>query len=229
MSVYVMSDLHGCYNKYMEMLRQIDLKKENELYILGDVVDRGPEPIRLLQEIMHSTNVHLLMGNHEDMFLNSACVLVNDGCALYGDRDTALLWIHCNGGSVTAAQYEDLSHTKRVKIIKYLESLPLYKELEVNGKQYVLFHGGFSSPFNPSKKMSKYKKSEILWERIELKQKYFPDKITVSGHTPTVLYNNMYKNLMIIKKDKILIDCGCFFGNSLGCLRLDDMKSFYVV
>ena len=41
--IYVMSDIHGCLNRYRNVLRQIRLRKDDHLYILGDVIDRGPE------------------------------------------------------------------------------------------------------------------------------------------------------------------------------------------
>ena len=37
-----MSDIHGEYDKYLAMLEQIDLSEDDTLYVLGDVVDRGP-------------------------------------------------------------------------------------------------------------------------------------------------------------------------------------------
>lgn len=37
---YVMSDIHGMYEKYIEMLMTIQLNDEDTLYILGDMIDR---------------------------------------------------------------------------------------------------------------------------------------------------------------------------------------------
>ena len=41
--IYVMSDLHGCYEKYRAMLETIRFAEEDALYVLGDVLDRGPD------------------------------------------------------------------------------------------------------------------------------------------------------------------------------------------
>ena len=35
------SDLHGCYEKYLSMLEKIQFCEADTLYVLGDVVDRG--------------------------------------------------------------------------------------------------------------------------------------------------------------------------------------------
>lgn len=48
MSTYVMSDIHGCFDEFMQMLDLISFGSADELYVLGDVIDRGPEPIKCL-------------------------------------------------------------------------------------------------------------------------------------------------------------------------------------
>ena len=42
MATYVISDIHGQYDMFMELLEKIPLKDSDTLYILGDVVDRVP-------------------------------------------------------------------------------------------------------------------------------------------------------------------------------------------
>lgn len=61
----VMSDLHGCYDKYIAMIKKINLGENDKLVILGDVLDRGTKPISIIKDIMQRENVELLMGNHE--------------------------------------------------------------------------------------------------------------------------------------------------------------------
>lgn len=37
--IYCISDIHGQYKQYKKMLECIDLKEEDTLYVLGDVID----------------------------------------------------------------------------------------------------------------------------------------------------------------------------------------------
>lgn len=67
MAVYVMSDVHGLKDRYDRMMENIH--EEDTLYILGDVIDRGPDGIVILQDVMQRSNVKMLMGNHEYMML----------------------------------------------------------------------------------------------------------------------------------------------------------------
>ena len=62
---YVMSDLHGQYDKYKMMLEKIGFSDEDELFILGDVVDRGPKPVDLLRDMSLRSNVFPIIGNHD--------------------------------------------------------------------------------------------------------------------------------------------------------------------
>ena len=38
---YTVSDIHGCYDKYIKLLKKIDLGSDDTLYVLGDVIDRA--------------------------------------------------------------------------------------------------------------------------------------------------------------------------------------------
>ena len=72
---YIIADIHGCYNEYINLLKKINFSDNDILYILGDVVDRGPEPIKILQDMMKRSNVFLIIGNHEFMMYSKNLLL----------------------------------------------------------------------------------------------------------------------------------------------------------
>ena len=63
--IYVMSDIHGNAIRFNSIMEQIDLQPEDTLYVLGDVIDRYPDGIRILRLLMSMPNVQMLLGNHE--------------------------------------------------------------------------------------------------------------------------------------------------------------------
>lgn len=72
---YAISDIHGMYGSYEATMNV--LKKDDELYIIGDVIDRGDDGIKILQDIIRRKNdsdvnpkIHFLLGNHEAQFLS---------------------------------------------------------------------------------------------------------------------------------------------------------------
>ena len=65
--IYVLSDIHGDMDAFDSILSQIQLGEDDHLYIIGDVIDRGPHSIELLQRIRKMRNTTMLLGNHEYM------------------------------------------------------------------------------------------------------------------------------------------------------------------
>ena len=68
--IYAISDIHGCYDKYMAMLEKIGFSDDDTLYVLGDVVDRGEDGIRVLFDMLERENVIPIKGNHDYLALN---------------------------------------------------------------------------------------------------------------------------------------------------------------
>lgn len=68
-AAFVVSDIHGEYELFIRLLEAIHLKETDTLYVLGDILDRGPHPIQIILKIMEMPNVVCLTGNHEFMAL----------------------------------------------------------------------------------------------------------------------------------------------------------------
>jgi serine/threonine protein phosphatase 1 len=73
-SRYAITDIHGCIETFNALLDQIDLRPTDELYLLGDYVDRGPDSVGVIDRIMELQDggyfVKCLKGNHEEMALD---------------------------------------------------------------------------------------------------------------------------------------------------------------
>lgn len=78
MAVYVISDIHGEYEKFNQLLKTIKLKETDTLYILGDVLDRGLYPIKTLLQLMEMSNVICILGNHELMAIECLEIMQKD-------------------------------------------------------------------------------------------------------------------------------------------------------
>ena len=231
--VYVMSDVHGQYEKYKKMLELIKFSAKDEMYVLGDVIDRGSEPIKVLMDMSMRANVFPLLGNHEclaEILLEKLNVEVTEeNCE---DQITpkimeALgLWM-ADGGESTLAGFRALSPEDRESILEYFEEFSPYEEIEVGGKRFVLVHGGLPD-FSPEKPLDAYDVYSLTTERPDYTKRYFTDRYLVTGHTPTELIDPAYAGRIYRENGHIAIDCGAGWGGRLGCIRLDDMKEFYV-
>lgn len=230
MASYVMSDIHGEYDALMEMLKIIHFSEEDTLYIIGDVVDRGPKGVEILQFIMSTPNIIMILGNHEDM-----CLHFFEPDA---DQTVVRRW-NRNGNFPTLAGFDRVSAGEKTRILDFIRSLPDELRVNVNGTCYLLVHGF------PGKTTH-----ERVWNRPKADEKPDIDENCrlIIGHTPVCEYvcpgsdEDMYvfsRNLSIRGDHfRILhaegftnIDCCVGYGLSasrLACLRLDDGAEFYV-
>lgn len=228
---YVISDLHGYrIKKLKELLEKANFSENDRLYILGDVIDRnGDGGIGVLQWLIKQPNAELIMGNHEAMLLACDFIFENVTDAFledFGEKKNRLLINYLfNGGGVTLRNLAKLDVEARYKIVDYLRSCPLYKEVNVNGEKYILVHAGLDN-FSPDKKISDYSANELLWTEPELNDEYYDYIHTVFGHTPTHLFGEQYNGKIVKTRTWTCIDCGATSGNEPVLFRLDDKKEF---
>ena len=124
--IYVMSDLHGCHTLFRRMIQKIDFTDGDDLYILGDFVDRGDTPIPLLLDCMERINVYPLLGNHEAIMLQCVSGLPDEATPenvteYYTPEGMEIYhaWMQ-NGGSITMTQFLGLPPKKRAELLAYL-------------------------------------------------------------------------------------------------------------
>lgn len=235
---YVMSDLHGEYAMFLQMLSEISFSDEDTLIILGDCCDRGDNGIAILKDIMGRENVKCVMGNHDLMFLENFPLLMgeipeNINTMLnsnLSDREyeNLQLWF-LNGGRHTIQELAKFKPEERLKIRDFVDSFENYIELSVGDKDYTLVHAGLFG-FSPDKPMSEYPVEHLAWYRLEYSHTYLKNRHLITGHTITNRIRcNPNPGRIFKGYGNIAIDCGaCFNGGRLACFRLDDWKEFYI-
>jgi len=236
--IYVMSDIHGNKKAFDSMLKKINFSDSDELFILGDIVDRNPYGIELLQRIIKMENVHMLLGNHEYMMMDALGFPYEpEGCtAGLPNYELKKQWF-MNGGRITFQAWNKLSSEEKKEIKKYLNDLPLKYDLEVNGKNFKLVHAVPCELYDAleDQLMGESRAYFSVWER-ELIHVFseIDNFITIFGHTPTCNLTGKVPMEIYHKGNIIGIDCGAAYqfsdveGGRLACIRLDDMKEFYV-
>ena len=172
--IYAVSDIHGCYSQYKEVLEKIRFSDEDTLYVLGDVLDRGPDGFRVLADMAGRYNVIPLIGNHEYMALSVLKPLMTeiteDNYDKVLDRDFMERYQYwtSDGGQITLDQFRKLGMEDREFYLDYLEEFQLYEEFTLNGDRYVLVHAdlagdrrtdrwrstGLSRCFSPGRSMT---------------------------------------------------------------------------
>ncbi len=222
--VYAMSDLHGCYDKYIKMLKKINFKDDDTLYILGDTVDRGPDGIKIYQDIMKRKNVIAILGNHDYTALRMFKKIFNREDFDYLDLGYKM-WMMI-GGEPTNNAFMELSEAEQLEIINHISKFPIYKEIIVNGNSFWLSH---SIP--EKEKMlnnDDLDREDFIAGAPEYDKQYFENKYIVTGHTPTYFIDFKGGGKIYRKNNHIAIDCGAIFDGDLGCICLNNFKEYYV-
>lgn len=224
--IYAMSDLHGCYDKYVKMLEKIHFSKDDTLYILGDVVDRGEGGIAILQDMITKPNIIPLRGNH-DYLAHRLLNIIHRSSGLYDDKfiEQYRLWM-MDGGAPTCDAFMDLSAEEQKRMLAYLNSFLIYDEVQAGGNKFFMAH-----TVPEMERMQQFER--LLWAEFilgepEYEKTYFIDKYVVTGHTPTGFIDEAYTGRIYKANNHIAIDCGAVFGNPLGCICLDTLEEFYV-
>ena len=232
---YIISDIHGCYDEYMELLEKIHLSEEDELYILGDAMDRGPEPIKVLQDIMLRPNGIYIIGNHDFIMLSImkklAVEVTEDNYENHlsvEDLYDHACWMQ-DGGEVTSRQFAALPREEQQDILEYLEEASVYEVLEDKGKRFVLVHAGLDN-FREDKELEEYEFYDFLFTSPDYSKRYYHNENTylVTGHTPTVHIRPDGKPEVYQGNGHIAIDCGCVFGGQLAAYCIETGEITYV-
>ena len=224
---YVVSDLHGSFEKFKKLLKEIRFTDDDVMYVLGDIVDYGDESIELLCDLSMRFNVIPIVGDHDLRALKLLTEL--DKMLRNGTpSDPAVLtemtaWIQ-DGGQKTMEGFKALDDDMKEGVLEYLEELSLYEELEIKGKKYLLLHAGIAD-FDPDTPIEDYMPEDLVHHSLDPNAAYFDDVTVIAGHTPTKKLGG--DGRILYGDGSILIDCGAAHGGALGCLCLENGKEFY--
>lgn len=193
------SDIHGCYLTFKKLVRDVvQLTKEDELYLLGDYVDRGSGSKQVFDFIFELQDegykVRCLIGNHEEVFLE--CIR---------GRGRFSSWLQY-GGRMTLDSFGVLNPAQvPKKYIQFMEGLEYYIEVD----NYILVHAGLDfGSLDPLKNTY-----GMTWSRdweAGVDMNWLGSRRLIYGHTPKIK-SQVEAQLEHLQKQQLLnIDAGCY-------------------
>lgn len=215
MGTYVVGDIHGCYDEWMELKERIEkLDSEAKFILVGDIIDRGPKVMEMInwamENITENGKYQMIIGNHEQEKI--------EWFAEFLEFRETHPWADYR---IWRSDYYDFQRTlkknkifqEQVKhIVKFFDGLPVYKELFIDtgkrrGRQhYVIVHAylppecvnkdetvkkstlKFPANFKDVERFSDVmdRRSQVIWYRNYCGYKWLKSTIVLHGHTPTI-------------------------------------------
>ena len=213
--VICVSDIHAHYDEFARLLQKCGYDKKNDyLFVLGDIMERGKQNIELLRYVMRLTDesgrVYCVLGNNDTMAVRMA---YSDSMEKFRSRltDRPENAFYDMAHSIGIKDPLDNFENNREKVrtafkaeLDFLSALPDAIETQ----QHIFVHAGLENRTDWENTDSVYSCCKRWW----LREKNPTDKCIVVGHFPTYNYARCNgSNLPIIDKDKqmIAIDGGC--------------------
>ncbi len=222
--LYLLSDIHGEYDLFMRLLEKIRFSKEDSMIICGDILDKGPDCVKLAKFVFRTPNIRCILGNHEYSFLNYYEAMMK---AVSQNFDEVLQ---------TLQHYFPDGHLLDWETIDAIEALPAY----IEEKEFICVHAGLPLGINGEiLPLEKAAVDQLVNDRGFKEPNVLPkgEKCVFFGHTPTYYVSGEEKILRYPKVEnpkklsdyyKIHLDMGTMTSGVLGCICVDTWEEFYV-
>jgi serine/threonine protein phosphatase 1 len=216
MARYATTDLHGCLATFRHLLEhELHLQPTDELYLLGDYVNKGPDSRGVLDYLMslpaEGYQIHCLRGNHDQELLDAAQGQQHLTWASAADRQLTL-------ASFGVARPEDIP----LHYLRWLQELPY--QLDIPG--FTLVHAGYDFRL-PPEQMRRDWPTMLNTKEFVLDAARLQGRRLVHGHVPTPTAEVQRRTQA--HAGAICLDTGCVYRHNpelahLAALNLDTFE-----
>ena len=189
-------DVHGCLEELEELLNKVNFSSTDELFFLGDIINKGPNSLEVLK-LVKDLNAHLILGNHELKFIKN---------------------IEENTPSKFSRKLQDKMGNDLKKWVSWLKSKPLF----ISREDFILVHAGLS-PNEKLKNTSPRILTNIrTWDGNgkDISSESNPPWYEFYKNEKLVIFGHWAKKGLVIRDNAIGLDSGCVYGNKLSALIL---------
>lgn len=219
--IYAIGDVHGRPDLLDRMLDAIGRHSAKmgpsqrlNIILIGDVVDRGPDPrgaLQALDEARHRIpGMITLLGNHEEMLLR----------ALAGDEPTLRGWMRVGGGETVEsfglrpiADDEDavpyIAALRRAVPRAWVDWITTWP-LTARSGDYLFVHAGV----RPGVSLKRQARQHYLWGH----EAFMED---ARDHGAVVVHGHTIVPAAEIRSNRIAIDTGAYRSDTLSAIYLD--------
>ena len=219
MATYVISDIHGCFDEFQQMLDKIDMSDVDRLILAGDYIDRGPKSLEMLRWLENKQdNVTLIKGNHDVEFVEYVRLLeqIDKKNNLMTDLDSnedirvlldsvlyvfkqkspvGLLYFDYYGTVTDLITNKGVSLREMIKWADMIDGWSYYERFEAGGRQCVVVHAGFCEEKDLYKSRYSFIEDFYIYAREEaLDVGGIRNGMIIFGHTPTIAKDSLFSS-----------------------------------
>lgn len=206
---WVVPDIHGHLKTLKYLIEdRIALTKDDEIYFLGDYIDRGPDSRGVLDYMMSlqeaGYNARFIRGNHEDYCIKA---WEDDQRRVLFRSPIEKDWK--KNGAVRTLQSFGVKRPREISkfYIDWLKKTEFYIELE----DYILVHAGLN--FNADNPFDDYR--SMMWVRdFKVDRNKIGGKKVIHGHVPVEM--SLIDLFCDNNYDFVSLDNGIYYQNKDG-------------
>lgn len=144
MALYLIGDLQGCYTSLSQLLQKLDFSPSRDtLYLLGDLVNRGPKSLEVLENLIKwGSSAQCVLGNH-DLHLLAASTGAR---ALRRDDTLDLI----------------LNSPQKMQLMDWLRYRPMALHLSLPKNEILMIHAGVLPSWTLDQTLSYAKEVEMV-------------------------------------------------------------------
>lgn len=184
-------DIHGCYDEFMLLIAKLNIKKDDKVYLVWDMINKWPKSYKTLKFIYKNREQYkAILWNHEIGFLN---------------------WLDWNAPKYECRAYRKLRAKlhKKPALLQYIKDLPAYIETD----DFLMIHGWII----PWKLPSEHEINEITRLR---EYEWKPWHSYYEWKKP-IIYGHWAMQGLNITNNTIWLDSSCVYGKQLTAYILE--------
>lgn len=199
-------DVHGCYDELIALCEHMRLTPEDRLYFVGDLINKWPKSLEVVEWVRNRPNTWSVIGNHEYFTLASKEILRASTVEL--DHPWWIDSLQKKSGNLLEL-FEGTDHAE------WLLSLPKIIEKE----NFILVHGWLHPDFG----MDTPTELATLIRLVDGRpwyESYRGEKLVIYGHWAA--------EWLRVRKNTIWLDTWCCFGWALTAYCLETWEFWQV-
>lgn len=194
--IYAISDLHGFLDLFNQFYDDLNLKKDEALVIVGDIIEKGEQSLGLVRRLMElcevQDNLYILRGNNDTLLKEFVNDEYSDEEVLgyltrYKDMQSILIDI-AKENHIDYTSLEGIKSLKKIitsnyqKEMNFLDSFPHILDCE----RAIFVHAGIK----PNVELEKQEEGFVLEAKAFASMGYHFEKPVVVGHWPSSNYSD---------------------------------------